>query len=77
MRRDPDTLFAGDCGLSPASHTRLFSHAVRFIVADHETLLAPQEIHQNAGEAGIAGTSSTAARSFTRAIASFTGAKIA
>ena len=24
MRRDPDTLFAGDCGLSLAPHTRLF-----------------------------------------------------
>src|SRR3981189_1008396 len=35
-----------------------------------ETLLAPQEIHQNTGEAGIVGTSSMGARSFTRAIVS-------
>jgi hypothetical protein len=36
---------------------RHVSHAVRFIVANHETLVAPHEIHPKTGEEGIVGTS--------------------
>ncbi len=33
---------------------RRVGHAVGFVVADHEPVLAPQQMHQNTGKAGIA-----------------------